>query len=214
MGESVMRWKSVFLAGVVTLCLLGGTAGANEALKTWKGKTIGIKLNRETVPEGGLLVDGRAYVPVKLIEEDFRSLVDVNNQGDVEIVNPNVHLFLFSGSRQAMRSFGHVFTGKNDFFVFAQIEKLMKRISAIRTTVLDPTGNVLETQTMRITESGKEDFWYTTNAMRIDFKQPGTYIVRLSVQLIQEERTEWNANNEPEFRVLAERKITALKKDS
>jgi hypothetical protein len=181
--------------------LLGGSVAAQDVWQTIKAKKVRVDVNRTAVDDGGYVIDGKTYVLLDALQESSHLLVD--DADDVQVFDPDVHLFLFSGNRTVMRPFGNVFTGKYEFFAFAQIERMRTPIVAIRTTVVDPNGTAVETQTVKVVDASKEDFWYTSNAMRIDFKQAGTYLVRFSVK----------QSEESDFVVLAERKITAIKKE-
>jgi hypothetical protein len=181
--------------------LLAGSVAAQDVWQTIKAKKVRVEINRTVVDEGGYVIDGKTYVPLDALQEPLHLLVD--SADDVQMFHPDVHLFLFSGNRTVMRPFGNVFIGKYEFYAFAQIEQMRTPIAAIRTTVIDPSGSAVETQTVKVVDASKEDFWYTSNAMRIDFKQAGTYLVRFSVK----------QSEESDFVVLAERKITAIKKE-
>ena len=58
----------------------------NERVRVW--------LNGHELKDGGYLIDGKTYVPVR----EFDGAVDWNPaNGQVQVIKPNVHIFLFKG---------------------------------------------------------------------------------------------------------------------
>ncbi len=190
---------------VVLVLLVGGTSvGANETLQTWKGKKVRIEVNDELVTGGGIQVEGKTYVPIRTLNNTFQALIHTENATDtINIYKPNVHLFLFSGDKNAMRPFGNVYTGKYEFFVFAQVDNLLPAVHSIRTTVSDPNGVVVETQTVKMADTTKDNFWYTTSPIKLDFKLTGSYLVRFAIKQTEE----------GEYETLSQKSITSMKRE-
>jgi hypothetical protein len=191
------------LISIILLSLVGGaTAGATQVLQTWKGKEVRIFVNNEEIAEG-ILIEGRTFVPVRPLSDTLQASIQVDKE-DIHIYKPNVHLFLFSGDRTAMKPFGNVYQGRYEFFVFAQVDNLKTQVHSIRTSVIDPRGQTVEAQIFRFTNESREEFWYTTAPIKLDFKLIGEYKVRFSMKSAEES----------EYELLSEKSIVSMKKDN
>ncbi len=191
------------LIGLLVLSLVGGaTAGANELVQTWKGKKIRISVNGTDIPGGGLSIDGRTFIPLRPLSDTLQASTET--EGDsLFIYKPNVHLFLFSGDRNAMKPFGNVYQGRYEFFVFAQVDNLKTNVHAIRTTVVDPNGQTVESQVYKFSNDSMEEFWYTTAPIKLDFKLTGQYKIRFSIKQAEDS----------DYELLSEKAIVSMKKN-
>jgi len=188
---------------ILALSLVGGAAaGAEEVVQTWKGKKVGVAVNGVPLDGGGIQIDGRTYLPVRALSDTLQALIKASPD-TVHIYKPNVHLLLFTGDKNAMKPFGNVYQGTYEFYVFAQVDNLQTRAHSIKTTVVDPSGQTVDTQVYKMTEENRDMFWYTTSPFKIDFKSTGQYKVKFYIK-----QTEEN-----EFELISEKAILSMKKE-
>lgn len=160
-----MKWRRVALL-VVAFSLMGGSLLFADAAS----QKVKLFLNGNEIQDGGYVVDGKTYVPVRNID----GLVEYNDDTKtVKYYKPNVHMFLFTDDGV----FGDVKkTGKLKFNVFSQIDDLKTDISAVRVSITAPDGSTKEIQTDDIKDQ-KDNFWFRTKDFTYDFKTSGRYIV-------------------------------------
>ncbi|WP_026263393.1 copper amine oxidase [Paenibacillus sanguinis] len=184
-----MRWRRVALL-VVAFSLMGGSLlFADEATQKVK-----LMLNGHEVEDGGYMVDGKTYVPVRHLE----GLVEYNDSTKtVSYYKPNVHMFLFTEEGV----FGDVKqTGKLKFNVFSQIDNLRTDISAVRVSITAPDGTTKEIQTDEIKDQ-RDNFWFRTKDFTYDFKAAGRYKVGFYMK----------ASSGSDFVLITEKGINVLK---
>jgi len=198
-----MKIRKIALC-VLALTLVGGaTAGASEVIQTWKGKRIGVSVNDSPLDGGGIQIDGRTYVPLRSISNTLQALIKLDPSTDaVHIYKPNVHLMLFTGDKNAMKPFGNVYQGTYEFFVFAQVDNLETKVHSIKTAVVDPSGQTVDTQVYDLSDDTKDTFWYTTAPYKIDFKSTGEYKVQFFIRQSEEQN----------FELVSEKAILSMKK--
>ncbi|ACX64182.1 hypothetical protein SAMN04488688_112103 [Paenibacillus sp. cl141a] len=183
-----MKWKKV-MACMLVLSLMGGSTllfadSVNERVRVW--------LNGRELKDGGYLIDGKTYVPVR----EFDGAVDWNSaNGQVQVVKPNVHIFLFKGDTV----FGNVNKGKLKFNVFSQVDSLNNNIHAVKVAIEDPSGNIKDIQSQEVKDR-KDNFWFRTYDFTYDFKTAGKYSVGFYVKV----------KSDDGFVKVAEKVITAL----
>jgi hypothetical protein len=199
-----MRIRNIALC-VLALSLIGGAAaGAEEALQTWKGKKVRVTVNGNDLDGGAIQIDGRTYLPIRPLADTLQALIKSDSNADsVHIYKPNVHLLLFTGDKNAMKPFGNVYQGSYEFFVFAQVDNLKTKAHSLKTTVVDPSGQTVETQVYKLSDDVKDVFWYTTSAIKIDFKSTGQYRVKFYIKQTEDQ----------EFELLSEKAILSMKKE-
>lgn len=184
-----MRWRRVALL-VVAFSLMGGSLLFADAAS----QKVKLMLNGSELEDGGYIVDGKTYVPVRNLE----GLVEYNDgTKTVNYYKPNVHMFLFTDDAV----FGDVKkTGKLKFNVFSQIDNLRTDIAAVRVSITAPDGTSKEIQTDEIKEQ-RDNFWFRTKDFTYDFKSPGRYIVGFYMQ----------PSNGSDFVLVSEKGINVLK---
>lgn len=185
-----MKWRRVALL-VVAFSLMGSSLLFAADSTTQKVRFL---LNDREVEEGGYIVDGKTYVPVRSLE----GLVEYNDT--FKIVNyykPNVHISLLVDEKV----FGDIKkTGKLKFNVFCQIDDLRTSISEVQVTITSPDGNTTVIQTGDIKEQ-KDNFWFNTKDYTYDFKTSGKYTVGFHMK----------PSGSSEFQLVAQKKVNVLK---
>jgi hypothetical protein len=199
-----MRIRNIALC-VLALSLIGGAAaGAEEVLQTWKGKKVRVTVNGNELNGDALQIEGRTYLPIRPLADTLQALIKLDTSSDsVHIYKPNVHLLLFTGDKNAMKPFGNVLQGSYEFFVFAQVDNLKTRAHSLKTAVVDPNGQTVETQVYKLSDDVKDVFWYTTSAFKIDFKSTGQYKVKFYIKQSEDQ----------EYELLSEKAILSMKKE-
>lgn len=184
-----MKWKKVLVC-VLVLSLMGGSGllfaeSINNRVRVW--------LNGRELKDGGYLINGTTYVPVR----EFDGAVHWDSRtGNVKVIKPNVHIFLFKGDTV----FGNVNKGKLKFNVFSQIDSLNDQIYAVKVAIQDPAGNIKDIQSQVIEDPSKDNFWFRTDDFTYNFSTAGKYSVGFYI------KTSANAS----YVKVAEKVITAL----
>jgi phosphoribosylformylglycinamidine (FGAM) synthase PurS component len=199
-----MRIRNIALWALALSLVGGATVGADELIHTWKGKKIRITVNGNELDGGAVQIEGKTYVPIRPLSDTLQALIKFDSNTDsVHIYKPNVHLLLFTGDKNAMKPFGNVYQGSYEFFVFAQVDNLKTKVHSIKTTVVDPNGQTVESQVYKLSDDIRDVFWYTTSAIKIDFKHTGQYKVKFSIK-----QTENN-----DYELLSEKAIISMRKE-
>lgn len=186
---------------ILAFSLIGGaTAGANEALQTWKGKKIRVAVNGSELADGGIQIDGKTYLPIRAMADTLQTLIRAESD-TVHIYKPNVHLLLFTGTKNSMAPFGEVLLGTYEFSVLAQVDNVMSKVHSLKTTIADPSGQTVDTQVYKMTNENREMFWYTTSPFKINFKTTGQYKVKFYIK----------QSDDSEFELISEKAILAKK---
>ncbi|WP_433946233.1 copper amine oxidase [Paenibacillus sp. SN-8-1] len=160
-----MRWKRV-AALVLALSLCSSSLIYADAAV----QKIRLIINGQEIDDGGYMVDGRAYVPVR----ELNGIIDYDDATKrVAFTQPNVDLFLFKGDTP----FGKVNVGKLKFNVFCQVDSLKVDISSVKVTIKGPDGSEKSIQSQDIGKDQKDNFWFRTNDYSYDFKSAGKYTI-------------------------------------
>ncbi|QAY65465.1 stalk domain-containing protein [Paenibacillus protaetiae] len=180
-----MKYRKV----VVWLCVLmlvGGTAIFADAAV----QKVRVIINGQS-GDGGLVMDGKTYLPLREVASGLNAIVDWDNQNKkATIIKPNVHLVLFKDNA----IFGKVSKGnKYTFNVFAQVDNLKTSISAVKVSIFDPYGNekTIQSQTL---DMNKDNFWYRTQDIQYSFDYTGKYAVRFFMKTSPD--AEWTSVSE------------------
>lgn len=181
-----MKWKKIMVC-VFVFSLMGGSIlfadSVTQKIKVW--------INGQEVQDGGYVIDGKTYVPVR----EFNGVV--NYSGDkVQFIKPNVHIFLFKGDTV----FGNVNKGKLKFNVFSQVDSLSEQVSSVKVAITDPSGNIKDIQSQDLSSSQKDNFWFRTYDFTYDFSVAGKYKVGFYIK----------ATKSSEYVLVSEKVITAL----
>lgn len=185
-----LKWKKI-LACALFISLMGGSSllfadSFNEHVRVW--------LNGRELKDGGYLIDNKTYIPVRDIEG---AIYWDKNTGKVDIIKPNVHIFLFKGDT----AFGNVNKGKLKFNVFSQVDTLNENIHSVKVAISDPSGNVKDIQTQEVKDNNSDNFWFRTYDFTYDFNTIGKYSVGFYIK----------TSSDSEFVKVAEKVITVLK---
>lgn len=160
-----MKWRRVAIL-VVAFSLMGGSLLFADSAS----QKVKLLLNGSELEEGGYVIDGKTYVPVRQLE----GLVKYDEGSKTVTYNkPNVHMFLFADDTV----FGEIKkTGKLKFNVFSQIDNLSANISEVRVSITSPDGSSKVIQSSEIKDQ-KDNFWFRTEDYTYDFKSSGKYTV-------------------------------------
>ncbi|MGN7357668.1 copper amine oxidase [Paenibacillus sp. SAF-054] len=154
---------------------------------------IRVWINGQEVQDGGFVIDGKTYVPIR----EFNGVVHWDGDANkVQFIKPNVHIFLFKGDTV----FGNVNKGKLKFNVFSQVDSLSEHVTAVKVAITDPSGNVKDIQSQNLGSGQKDNFWFRTYDFTYDFKTAGKYKVGFYVK----------ASKSNDYELVSEKVITAL----
>ncbi|WP_166238236.1 hypothetical protein [Paenibacillus turpanensis] len=177
-----MKLKKLLISGIVLSFIGTATVFADDALETFTGKRLGFFVDGTDAGVSAVNIDGTAMLPMNANRDYLQAIVNMDpTYNTVHVYKPNVHLSLFEVVKDSMRPFGNVSVGKYDFVVFAQVDSLKTSIHSFKVDIVDPNGKVVETKSKELTEQ-KDNFWYTTPTIRLDFKQTGKYMVKFYMQ--------------------------------
>lgn len=169
-----MKFKKVAVL-LLVLSLWGSTIMfANAA-----SQQVRVIINGIDQDDGGLIEDGRTYLPVRQLATSLQALVEWDNYTKTaSVYKPNVHMFLF----QDNKVFGNVEKGyQGSFKVFAQIDNLKTDIAAVKISIYDPAGRekVIQSKTV---SSTNDNFWFITDYIDYKFESSGKYAIRFSLK--------------------------------
>ncbi|MUT66141.1 stalk domain-containing protein [Paenibacillus sp. NEAU-GSW1] len=165
-----MKWSKIAIL-LIVLSLCGGTFLFADAAS----QKVRVILNGSEQDESGVIIDGKAYLPLRQLAGSLHAIVNWDNQSKkATLYKPNVHMILF----QDKVVFGNVDKGNRyTFNVLSQIDNLTTDVSAVKVSITDPYGTekVIQSQSVNIT---KDSFWYRTEDIKYNFEFSGKYAVR------------------------------------
>jgi len=184
----VRNWKKILIC-VFAFSLMGGSVMFADSVT----QKIRVWMNGQEVQDGGFVIDGKTYVPIR----EFNGVVDWDGDANkVKFIKPNVHIFLFKGDTV----FGNVNKGKLKFNVFSQVDSLSEHVTAVKVAITDPSGNVKDIQSQNLGSDQQDNFWFRTYDFTYDFKTAGKYKVGFYVK----------ASKNVDYELVSEKVITAL----
>jgi hypothetical protein len=169
---------------IIIFTLLGAaTVFADTVYEKYIAKKVTVKVNGTELESHGLVVDinkdeTKTMVPLHDLVSSIGGIVSVDNN-EINIYKPNVQLSTLLAKDK--RPFGIVQKGKYEILVFAQVDSLYTKISSLKITVVDPFGTEVESNVEAIVEKDqqKENFYYMSKSLGINFKYTGKYTVNL-----------------------------------
>ena len=192
-----MKYKRIAALALVG-SILGGSflsvapvAGADSSVEK-----VEVRVDGQTIPEGGLVVDGRTFVSVKQLQDTLRAFLywDADNKR-LYMNKPNINLLLFRDKTP----FGKVEAGnKIQFSVLAQVDSLKTEVDAIKLTITDPKGKTTQIQESAL-NTKEDNFWFRSDELRYEFKHKGHYKIQSFMR-----------QKGGEFTLLAEMKLEAV----
>ncbi|GAB6990556.1 copper amine oxidase [Paenibacillus pini] len=182
-----MRLKKIMLC-VCIFSLMGSSLLFADSVS----QKIRVLINGEEVQDGGYVIDGKTYVPIR----EFNGLVSWNGDTNkVQFLKPNVHIFLFKGGTV----FGNVNKGKLKFNIFCQVDSLEVPVAGVKVAITDPNGISKDIQSQDLSED-KDNFWFRTDDFTYDFKVKGKYKVGFYMKMTKNS----------DYALISEKVITAL----
>lgn len=169
-----MKFRKVVIL-LLLLSLWGGTMLFADSA-TQKVRVI---INGIEQDDGGLVADGRTYLPLRELATSMQAIVEWDNQNKrATVYKPNVHMFLFRNNTV----FGNVTKGyQGSFKVFAQIDNLKTDIVAVKVSIFDPGGKEKVIQTGNVNPTN-DNFWYATEDIEYKFESSGKYPIRFFIK--------------------------------
>ncbi|MFI2857570.1 copper amine oxidase [Paenibacillus sp. JSM ZJ436] len=166
-----MGWKKITAAALVITLMSGSTLLFADSIQD----KIRVLMNGRELKDGAYLIDNKIYVPLR----DMNAASDWDKSaGKVQVVKPNVHIFLFKGDT----AFGNVNRGKLKFNVFSQVDSVHDDVESVKVAIEDPSGSIKDIQSQSNLQ-GKDNFWFRTYDFTYDFDTVGKYSVGFYVKL-------------------------------
>ncbi|MHA7963702.1 stalk domain-containing protein [Paenibacillus sp. CAU 1782] len=189
-----MKFRKVAI-WLMLLSLWGGSMiFANTA-----SQKVRVIVNGAESDEGGVLIEGRSYLPLRQMAVTLGAMLDWDNSAKKAVLSkPNVHMFMYNGNSP----FGMVDRGyQGKIKVFAQIDNVTTDISAVKITMTDPSGKerLIESKTI---DKQSDNFWFVTQEFDYKFDATGKYTVKFHMK--QSSTDEWF--------VVSEKLITSIPK--
>lgn len=193
-----MKFGKKFAAIALISSILGGSLLASAPMVgAESADKIEVKLDGRVVSDSGVVVDGRAYVSVRQLQDTLRAFVHWDSANRrVTINKPNINLLLF----QDKTPFGKVQVGKTEFSVLAQVDSLKTDVDAIRLTITDPQGRTSQIQESSL-NTNQDNFWFRSHDYKYDFKSKGDYTIKCFLK-----------QKNGDYTLLAEMKVEAVGK--
>lgn len=169
-----MKFRKIAIL-LLILSLCGGTLLFADTA----AQKVRVIVNGSELDEGGVNLDGKAYLPLRQIADSLQAVVNWDNQNKkATLYKPNVHMVLF----QDKVVFGNVDKGKKiTFSILSQIDNLMTEVSAVKVSIIEPSGNekVIQSETVEIT---KDNIWYWTKDIKYSFDSEGKYAIHFYIK--------------------------------
>lgn len=138
------------------------------------GEKVQVVVNGSTIQDGGLMVDGRAFLSVRQLSDALQAFVTWDEANKKVIIEkPNVDILLSKDNT----AFGKVQTGKASFSIFAQVDNFPSSLEAVKLTITDPKGNATLIQQFNVEEKKDDPLWLRTDEFKYDFKSKGDYLI-------------------------------------
>lgn len=179
-----MKLKKIILLMVIFSMVGVASAWADDAYDSYKAKKIKIVVNQDD-SFSGLTVAGKEkstrMVPLQDISDTLQALIQTDDGSVININKPNVHMSLFEVKEvkgdTKLSPFGDVNQGgKYSFVIFSQIDNLLVDIQSLKIVIEDPYEMEVKEITKDVRESD-DHFWYSTDAISLEFKNSGKYTV-------------------------------------
>ncbi|MDF2835074.1 MAG: hypothetical protein K0Q63_714 [Paenibacillus sp.] len=179
---AAMRFRKIAIMAML-LSLWGGTMIFADAVS----QKVRVVINGIEQDEGGVLQDGKTYLPLRQVAEALGAVVrwDDDNKRAV-IYKPNVHMFLYNDKNSTFGGVNKGYQGK--IKVFSQIDNVKTDLSAVKVTIEDPFGKERFIQSENVTNNN-DSFWFVTDEFDYKFDATGKYKIRFYMKLSGSE--EW-----------------------
>ncbi|MGG4394121.1 stalk domain-containing protein [Paenibacillus thiaminolyticus] len=138
------------------------------------GEKVQVVVNGSTIQDGGLMVDGRAFLSVRQLSDALQAFVTWDEANKKVIIEkPNVDILLSKDNT----AFGKVQTGKASFSIFAQVDNFPSSLEAVKLTITDPKGNATLIHQFSVEEKKDDPLWLRKDEFKYDFKSKGDYLI-------------------------------------
>lgn len=173
---------------LISLIALGttATAYAEDVYKWFQAKEIKVYVNGSGLNMSGYMTEeGVTYLPMREIADTLQGMVVWDQENEIVKINkPNVHISLLQvKENNNFIPFGDVEKGQHEFVIFTQVDSLYNKISSIKATIESPFGEEVYSYEDEITSS-KENLWFTTPSIQINFEQVGKYTVKIYMKKV------------------------------
>ncbi|NBI29029.1 stalk domain-containing protein [Chengkuizengella marina] len=197
-----MKFKRTFLL-IIGLSVLGAaTVAADSKIKQYSGKEISVEVNGQLLSKPALNIEGTTMLPLRDIANKLHAMVEYDKDTDtVSIYKPNVQVSLLTRLKDgSLGTFGTVpKNDENEFFIFTQIDTLLKDIDSLKYEIVDPFGTIVHKYTEPDLTEQNENMWLYTPNIKFTAKITGEYTVNVYMKL--------SANNE--FSLVGQKVFTA-----
>lgn len=163
---------------------------ASDTYEWYRGKPISVFVNDKPVDARGLLIqtgdEGRVMLPLRDIADTLQAMVSWNAElQTVRMYKPNVHIFLSTMNKDgSFGTFGKVYhQEKHDFFIFTQIDSLVKEVHSLKFEIVDPQGRKVYEHDHVLDGNTEDVLWVRTPNIQLEFAHLGEYKVKLYMSM-------------------------------
>lgn len=161
-----------------------------------QGEKVQVVMNGSTIQDGGIMVEGRAYLSVRQLSDAMQAFITWDEANKKVIIEkPNVDILLSKDNS----AFGKVQTGKASFSIFAQVDNFPSSLEAVKFTITDPKGNTTEIQQFNVEEKKDDPLWLRKDEFKYDFKSKGDYLISCYMK-----------QKDGEFTLVSQKKLPAI----
>jgi hypothetical protein len=185
-----MRWKKLLLLVCLFLLLGAVTVWASDTYEWYRGKPVSVFINDQQVNTRGLLMqmgnDSKVMMPLRDVADMLQAMVTWNaDTQTVRMYKPNVHIFLSTMNKDgSFGTFGKVYhKEKHDFFIFTQIDSLVRDVHSLKFEILDPNGKKVYEHEHVLNGTTDDVLWVRTPNIQLEFAHRGEYKVKLYMKL-------------------------------
>ena len=169
-----MRFKKV-LVSLLLLSLMGGSVIFADTVIN----KIRVAINGTSLGESGIVMDGTAYVPLRQVANNFFAFVTWNDNKQIDINRPNIHMMTMSVNSNGVYPFQAVEKGSTvTFYVLVHGDSLSTPISAAKMEIVDP-GNTAKELYYESNPENLNIFQLRTKELKYKFASEGEYKVRM-----------------------------------
>jgi hypothetical protein len=139
-----------------------------------------------------IIMDNRTMLPMRAAADSMNAMVTFDDANQtIHLYRPNVHLFPVKDVSKSSKGeytlkgpFSIVNKGETiDFKVFTQVDNLKVGISAIKLSIITPSGKTPTSPFISEITDSSESFWYPIPINGYTFNESGIYTLQYSMKM-------------------------------
>jgi hypothetical protein len=186
------RFRRVAALTLAFFMVAGGAAIAGSRWGSYEGYSkVQVNANGSTINSAvpAIMMNGATMLPLRETASALNSFIKWDDGSQTaNIYRPNVNMIVSQeldekkGTVTSIsKPFFKVGLGYNiRFFVFVQMDSLKTTVDGFKISVLDPSGNELDS---RVSSESIYDYLWSNAAFNIKFSEAGNYTVRFALKV-------------------------------